>query len=202
MWYRIPFLLTFTIAGVLHLGLSDYYFMPYLYIVLTRSKAVIIAALTSYIVSSGTVTNSTKSKIIFLTPVLIIAVRFIFEAYSLVYPEFLFLDTVTSVLEYLTYISFIGVHIPWYYLLWRRYRVNKTLSDEEKKDSIFMMGMLFYMPIAVQVMKVILGWPKSWLETGSDTLAGYIVVQILCILLATVLPARFMRKIVEVSPHY
>eukprot|EP01036_Dinobryon_divergens_P034433 gene34433-44484_t len=201
MWYRILFLLTFTIAGVLHISLSDYYFMPYLYIVLSRSKSIIISALTFYTVSSGTITNSPRSKVILLIPVLILAVRFIFETYSLVYPEFLFLGTVTSVFEYLTYISFFGVHMPWYYLLWRHYRIKKILSDEEKKDSIFMMGMLFYL-IAVQLIKVILGWPKSWAETGGDTLAGYIAVQIVCILLAIVIPARFMRKFIQVSPRH
>jgi len=49
------------------------------------------------------------------------------------------------------------------------------------------------------VVKVLLGWPKSWSETGANVLVAYVVVQIACILLGTVLPARFMRKFVQVS---
>ena len=201
MWHMILSLLTFTITGALYISLSDCYFIAYLYIVLFRSKSIIVGAVTFYSVSSGTIMNSTKSKIILLTPVLIYSVRFVFEAYNLLYPELLFLGSVNSVLEYLTFISFFGAQIPWYYLLWRRYRVNKILNNEEKKETVYMLAMLFYV-VAGQIAKILLGWPKSWLETGENALAGYIAVQIVCILLATVLPARFMRKVVQVSLHH
>ena len=57
--------------------------------------------------------------------------------------------------------------------------------------------MLFY-GIAAQLANLIFGYPASWLATGDNLLIGYIVVQVVCILLATVLPTRFMRKVVQV----
>ena len=80
MWHIILFLLAFTMAGILHISLSDCYFMAYLHIVLTHSKVIVIGAVTFYTtVSSGIITNSAKSKILLLTPVPIYAVRFVFE---------------------------------------------------------------------------------------------------------------------------
>jgi hypothetical protein len=96
---------------------------------------------------------------------------------------------------------FFGVQIQWYYLLWYRYRVNKALNNEEKKEAVFMLAMLFYV-VASIIIDRILGGTNSWAETGGNTLAGYIAVQIVCILLATVLPTRFMRKVVQVSAHH
>jgi len=60
-----------------------------------------------------------------------------------------------------------------------------------------MLAMLFYI-VACQVVAAIFNWPESWLDTGENILIGYIVVQIVCILLATVLPPWFMRKVVQV----
>ena len=198
MWHRILFLLTFTISGVIYLSLSDFYFMPYLYIVLDRSKLIIIGAVTFYAVSNGTIMNSTRSKIILLIPVMIYAVRIVVEVYNLVYPEFQFLGRIYPSLAYLSLISFVGVQVSWYYLLWCRYRVNKSLNDEEKKEGVYMLTMLFYL-IATHFVPAIVGYPDSLLDTGEKYLVGDIVVQIVCILLATVLPARFLRKVVQVT---
>eukprot|EP01036_Dinobryon_divergens_P024905 gene24905-33397_t len=95
-------------------------------------------------------------------------------------------------------ITFFAVQFPWFYLLWRRYRVNKTLNNEEKKEFVYMLAMLFY-AIAAQLVNVIFGYPDSWLATGDNLLIGYIVAQVVCILLATVLLTRFMRKVVQMS---
>ena len=200
MWHRILFLLTFSIAGLLYLILSDYYLMAYLYISFNRVKVILVGAVTSYAVSSGTVMGSLRSKICFLIPVLICAIRFVFEAYSLVYPEYSLLNQLSTVFYYLSFITFFGVQIPWYYLLWCRYRVNKTLNNEEKKETVYMLAMLFYI-VASTIINAFFGLTSSWLETGGNNLVGYIVVQVVCILLATVLPARFIRKVVQVSPH-
>ena len=68
----------------------------------------------------------------------------------------------------------------------------------QRKETVFMLAMLFYM-VACLVVTAIFGWPYSWLDTGEQILIGYIIVQILCILLATVLPTMFMRKVVQVG---
>eukprot|EP01036_Dinobryon_divergens_P042081 gene42081-55855_t len=130
MWHIILFLLAFTMAGILHISLSDCYFMAYLHIVLTHSKVIVIGAFR--FMPYGSCLKLQPSV-----------------------PRFLFL-------------------------------VNKIL---------IMLAMLFYI-VTGQVAKILLG---SWAETGGDTLAGYIAVQIVCILLATVIPARFMRKVVQMS---
>eukprot|EP01035_Chromulina_nebulosa_P069426 gene69426-biopygen32181 len=59
-----------------------------------------------------------------------------------------------------------------------------------------MVAMLFYIVVST-IINVFFGWTNSWVETRGDTLVGYIVAQIVCILLATVLPTRFMRKLSE-----
>ena len=200
MWHRIFFLLTFSIAGLVYLSFSDYYFMAYLYIFFNRIKVILVGAVTSYAVSSGTVMGSLRSKICFLIPVLICAIRFVIEAYSLVYPENRLLSLLTGILYYLSFISFFGVHIPWYYLLWRRYRVNKILTNEEKKEAVYMLAMLFYIVVST-IINVFFGWADPWAETVGDNLVGFIAVQIVCILLATVLPTRFMRKVVQVNAN-
>eukprot|EP01036_Dinobryon_divergens_P023757 gene23757-32142_t len=171
--HTILFLSAFSISSILYLNLSDYYFMPYLYIVL-------------------------RSKLIFLIPVLTAALRFIFDAYFLLFPEHLFLSRLASAMFVLSLTSLFGIQISWYYLLWRRYRVNKTLNSEEKKESVYMLAMLFYV-VACQLVTIIFGWSDSWTTTGESAVVGYIVVQIMCILLATVLPTRFMRRVVQMS---
>lgn len=201
MWHRILFLVTFSVSSILYLNLSDYYYMAYLYIVLNNTKVLLVGAVTSYSVLSGTIMKSLRCKISFLIPVVIGGLRFVFEAYSLLFPEYLFLRVIATALVYLTFVSFFGVQIPWYYLLWRRYCVNKTLSNDEKKECVYMVAMLFYI-VACQIVAASFGYTESWLYTGEDILVGYIVVQIVCILLATVLPTWFMRKIVQVSIEY
>ena len=202
MWHRNLFLIACSISGVLYLSLSDYYFMPYLYVVLFRTKILFVGAITNYAVLSGTIIKSWKMKLILFTPVPIAAFSFVLEVYTLLFPENSLLSNTSTVFYYLTMITFSGAQIPWFYLLWCRYRVNKTLNNEEKKECVYMLGMLFYF-IAVQLVNVIFGYPDSWLNTGDKLLVGYIVAQIVCILLATVLPTRFMRKVVQVRTlHY
>jgi hypothetical protein len=92
MWHRIIFLSAFSIAGVLYLDLSDCYFMAYLCIILTRSKVLIAGAVTFYTISCGIITNLRKSKVFLLTPVLLSGIRIVFEAYSLVYLEKVFIS--------------------------------------------------------------------------------------------------------------
>ena len=92
MWHRIIFLSAFSIAGVLYLDLSDCYFMAYLCIILTRSKVLIAGSVTFYTISCGIITNSRKSKVFLLTPVLLSGFRIVFEAYSLVYLEKVFIS--------------------------------------------------------------------------------------------------------------
>ena len=197
MWHRGLFLLVFSTFGVLYLSLSNYSFMAYLYIVFNRIKVIFVGAVTSYTVSSGTVMQPLRFKIIFLVPVIMCANRFVFDAYSLVYPDLLFLENLSAIFYYLMFISFFAVQITWYFLLWCRYRVNKTLNNEEKKEAVYMLSMLFFI-VTSALVNAILGWNVTWLDTGESILVGYIVIQIICILLATVLPARFMRKVVQV----
>ena len=198
MWHRILFLVAFFISSILYLNLSDTYFMAYLYIVLNNTKVLLVGAVTSYSVLNGNIMKSLRSKISFLIPVVIGGFRFVFETYSLLFPEYHLLQGIATALVYLTFVSFFGVQIPWYYLLWGRYRVNKTLSNDEKKECVYMVAMLFYI-VACQIIVATFGYTESWLDTGEEILIGYIVVQTVCILLATVLPTWFMRKIVQVS---
>ena len=196
-WHRLLFLAILSISSVLYLTFSDKYFMPYLYILLNHTKVLLVGAVTSYAVLEGTILKSLLSKSMFFAPFLIAATRAVFQVYSLVFPEYTVLHTVTVVLLYPSLLSFFWVQFSWYFLLWRRYLTNKSLNNEEKKECVYMLAMLFYI-VACQVVTAIFNWPESWLDTGENILIGYIVVQIVCILLATVLPTWFMRKVVQV----
>jgi hypothetical protein len=197
MWHRLLFLAICSISSVLYLSFSDNHFMPYLYILLNHTKVLLVGAVTSYAVLEGTILKSLLSKSMFFAPFLIAATRAVFQVYSLVFPEYTVLHTVTVVLLYPSLLSFFWVQFSWYFLLWRRYRTNKSLNNVEKKECVYMLAMLFYI-VACQVVAAIFNWPESWLDTGENILIGYIVVQIVCILLATVLPTWFMRKVVQV----
>ena len=94
MWHRILFLVAFTISSILYLNLSDYYFMPYLYIVLNDTKIFLVGAVTSYSVLNGTIMKSLRSKIIFFFPVVIGGSYYAFEAYSLLFPEYSLLSSI------------------------------------------------------------------------------------------------------------
>ena len=61
-----------------------------------------------------------------------------------------------------------------------------------------MMSMIFFV-VACQIVNGIFGYTDSWLNTREEVLIGYIVVQIICILLATVLPNWFIRKVVQAN---
>eukprot|EP01036_Dinobryon_divergens_P025800 gene25800-34386_t len=198
MWHRILFLVAFSISSILYLNLSDYYFMPYLYIVLNNTKVLLVGAVTSYSVLNGSIMNSRRSKYILFIPVVICGLRYVLATYDLLFPGYSFLSGTTTALFYLTFISFFSVQIPWFYLLWCRYRVNKSLNNEEKKECVYMVAMLFYI-VACEVVTIVFGFTISWLDTGENVLVGYIVVQIVCILLATVLPTWFMRKVVQLD---
>ena len=198
MWHRILFLVAFTISSILYLNLSDYYFMPYLYIVLNDTKIFLVGAVTSYSVLNGTIMKSLRSKIIFFFPVVIGGSYYAFEAYSLLFPEYSLLSSVTKILFFLMFVSFCAVLILWSHHLWSRYRVNKTLNYEEKKECVYMMSMIFFV-VACQIVNGICGYTDSWLNTREGVLIGYIVVQIICILLATVLPNWFIRKVVQAN---
>ena len=197
MWHRLLFLAIFSISSVLYLSFSDSYSMPYLYMLLNHTKVLLVGAVTSYAVLEGTIFKSLLSKSMFFAPFLLAATRAVFQAYSLVFPEYTVLHTVTVVLLYPSLLSFFWVQFSWYFLLWRRYRTNKSLNNEEKKECVYMLAMLFYI-VACLVVAAIFNWPESWLDTGENILIGYIVVQIVCILLATVLPTWFMRRVVQV----
>ena len=96
------------------------------------------------------------------------------------------------------FVSFCTVLILWSHLLWSRYRVNKTLNYEEKKECVYMMSMIFFV-VACQIVNGICGYTDSWLNTGEEVLIGYNVVQIICIQLATVLPNWLIRKVVQAN---
>ena len=49
----------------------DYYFMPYLYIVLFRFKVLLVGAVTAYAVTNGSITESLKMKLIYFSHLLL-----------------------------------------------------------------------------------------------------------------------------------
>jgi hypothetical protein len=198
MWHRILFLSVFSTTGIFYLLLSDYTFIAYLYIVFNRSKIILVGVVTSYAVSMGVVMQSWRSKALLIIALLILSLRYIFEAYGLVYPEIPVLENIAVICYYLSSIMFFVAQSTFYYLLWCRYRVNLALNSEEKKESVYMLTCLFYV-IACTLTKVIFDKRVLWPNISETVLVGYIIVQIVCILLATVLPARFMRKVVQVN---
>ena len=158
-----------------------------------------VGAVTFYVVSQGRVAQDTVlSKGLLFVPVLACGLSFSVQTYDLLFPNNAVLGGLAGLLYYVSIASFFVVQGPWYWTLWRHYRTHKTLGNEEQKESVYMLAMLFYM-VACTLVTAICGWPYSWLDTGAQILIGYIVVQILCILLATVLPTMFMRKVVQVS---
>jgi hypothetical protein len=162
MWHRILFLLIFSISGIFYLSFSDCYFMPYLYIVSSRFKVLLVGAVTAYAVSNGTVVDSwKKGKLVFVVPVLVVAFYFVFEIYTLLHPGNHLIKNMYTILFYLSYISFTVVQIPWFYHLLCRYRVSKTLTNEEKKETVYMLAMIFYV-VACALVNVVFGWPESW----------------------------------------
>ena len=156
-------------------------------------------SVTFYVVSQGRVAqNSMLSKGLLFVPVLFCGLSFTVQTYDLVFPGHFALIVVAWLLYYAAILSFFVVQGPWYWTLWKHFQQNKTLGNEEQKESVYMLAMLFYM-VACTVVTAVFGWPYAWTDTGENILIGYIVVQILCILLATVLPTMFMRKVVQVS---
>ena len=155
--------------------------------------------MTFFVVSKGRVAQKTLlSRGLLFIPVLACGLNFTVETYDLLFPNNAVLGVLAWLLYYVSIFSFFLVQAPWYWALWRHYQAHKTLGNDEQKESVYMLAMLFYM-VACMIVTAVFGWPYSWLDTGEPILIGYIAIQILCILLATVLPTMFMRKVVQVS---
>ena len=71
------------------------------------------------------------------------------------------------------------------------------MGNEELKETAYMLATFSFIVSSI-IITAIFGWP-TWPDRGEEILIGYIVVQILCILVASVLPTMFMRKVVQVS---
>ena len=109
------------------------------------------SAVASYSVLNGTIMKSLRSKIVFFFPAVVIGgFYYAFEAYSLVFPEYSLLSSIKKILFFLLFVSFCTVLISWSHLLCSRYRVNKTLNYEEKKECVYMMSMIFFV-VACQI---------------------------------------------------
>ena len=196
--HRTLFSLTFSLASAAYLFLCNYSFMPILYIFLYRTKVLLMGAVTFYVVSDGAIATKFKIKWIFFVPVLSCAVLFTTEIYCLVFPDISYLPLISFIMSILALVSFFLVHILWVFSLWRQFCIAKVLENSEVKEFVYMMFSLFYI-VACQIVAAIYGSPLSWLDTGENILSGYIVVQILCLLFASVLPGRVIRQVAEVN---
>ena len=201
MQNRTVFLIAFSVSSIIYLSLVDYDFLPFLYICLYRTKCLVVGAVILYAVSNGRIVQSWKiNRILFFLPVLSCGLFNICEIYSLVFPSNTLLGAFTSFTFALALISFISVITMWFYYLWRQYRRNRSLDNEEVTELVYMGASLFFV-VACEIVDIIFGFSLSWYDTGGDILIGYAVVQVLVILIANVLPGRLLRNVAEVCSH-
>ena len=162
-------------------------------------KVLLVGAMTFYAVSKGRVAKETLlSRGLLSVPVIACGLSFVAQNYNLILPGNAVLGGLAMLLFNVAVVLFFAVQVLWYWVLWKHYQTHKTLGNEEQKESVYMLAMLFYL-VACMIVTVIFDWPHSWLDTGDQILIGYIVVQILCILLATVLPTMLMRQVAQVQ---
>ena len=199
MQIRTLFLISFSISSAIYLALGDYVFLPFLYICLYRTKLLVVGAVMFSTVSNGSVASAWKLNQFFLfTPVLSACLFNICQVYDIVYPGTYFLVICCAISFYVALISFFSVQIMWFYYLWKQYKRQQRLDNEEITEVVYMTASVFFI-VACQVVNSIFGFTLSWFDTGEKVLIGFAVVQILFILISTVLPGRLLRNVAEVQ---
>ena len=196
---RTLFILAFSMSSAIYLCLGNYDFMPFLYICLYRSKVLIVGAVIFFTVSRGSLAREWKiNRYLFFLPVLTDGLFNIFQIYSLVFPNNIFLSIFTSLTFYLALVALLVIQITWFYYLWLQLKSKKILDNEEITELVYMAGCLFYI-VACQFVNALFGFTLSWYETGDNILIGYAIVEMLFILIATILPGRLLRNVAEVT---
>ena len=201
--HRIIFLILFSLASALYLSLSDFNFMPYLYICLFRLKIVLLGALSYSLVSEGVISKAWKiPKTVFLLPILSCGLFTVFDCYSLLFLDVTILRTMTMIFFTITAISVLFVQLIWFLCLWRQYlRDNSIIDNKVIIEVVYMASTVFYL-IACQILRAFFGFTVTWLDTDESPLIGYSIVQVTVIILIAALPGRLIRHVAEVEILY
>ena len=197
---RTILLISFSISSAIYLAVGDYAFMPFLFICLFRTKVLVIGAIIFSTISNGSLATEWKlNQFLFVTPILSASLFNICQIYEIVYPGAYFLDICDTITFYVASLSFFSVQIMWFYYLWKQYKREQKLDNDEIAGAVYMAASAFYI-VACQVVNSIFGSSSlSWFDAGENILIGFTVVQILFILIATVLPGRLLRNVAEVQ---
>ena len=195
---RTIWLIALSSFSILYIACSNFFFMPFLYVFLLRSRLLLLGSLTFYYISNGRIISGWKiNKVIVAMPVIGCGLYNAFDLYSLLIPENKILNDVVMVILVLTLVAFLVVESIWFYYLRQEYLKFKCLSNEVVTEIMYMATMLVYLA-ASQIVRAIFGI-KSWFESGEQPLICNAVIQLLMILLAAVLPGRLVRIIAAVS---
>ena len=195
---RTIWLIALSSFSILYIACSNFFFMPFLYVFLLRSRLLLLGSLTFYYISKGRIVSGWKiNKAIIAMPVIGCGFYNAFDLYSLLIPESKMLNDVAMIALVLTLVAFLVVESIWFYYLRQEYLKLKRLSKHVVTEIMYMVTILVYL-FASQMLHAIYGF-KSWFQSGEQPLIGNAVIQLLMILLATVLPGRLVRIIAAVS---
>ena len=134
-------LLVIFLSGTIYLSLNDQYYMAYLYVTFFFASMVSTTAAVLYSISTGVIAIQCKvHSMLFLTPVIGIAMTYIFVSLAMLFPEysaFGVLGTLTPRVS--NGIAFITMFVVWFRALWLAILQNSSAvrSGRNERDNIY-----------------------------------------------------------------
>ena len=195
------FLVLFVIDvnGALYLSLNDQYYMTYLYITLYGIKMIVTTAAILYTISRGVIATQWKmNPLLFLFPIIGIAVINIFVTLTTLFPANYTFGVLLIISRSLTSIVYIVMQGCWFFAAWRHYRIYQRFGMHETKEITYMVGEVFFF-ISHFCYFAKSKSKENLIHTDEDLLILYYATLIFCSLFMTVIPGRLLRKISEIK---
>ena len=192
-------LLVIFLSGTIYLSLNDQYYMAYLFVGLYFTVMITTTAAVLYSISTGVIATRCKvHPILFLFPIIGIAMIKIFVTLTILFPEYGVFGVILSAIRLLHGIAFIAMFVFWFRSLWRHYKTQQHFGVDETKEITYMVGELFFFCCHL-ILSFIGKIPKNFVNANESSLIFYYIIIILFSVLMTVLPNRLLRKMSEIK---
>ena len=192
-------LLVIFLSGTIYLSLNDQYYMAYLYVTFFYTSMVTTTAAVLYSISTGVIATQCKvHSMLFLTPIIGIAMTYIFVSLTMLFPQYSAFGVLVTLNRVSNGIAFITMFVVWFRALWRYYKTHQQLGVDETKEITYMVGevVFFVLHTALFIKGNI---SSNFLNAGESFLIFYYVIIIMFSVFMTVLPGRLLRKMSEIK---
>ena len=186
------------ISATIYLSTYEQYYVAYLFTCCFSMKLLVPGAVILHYLSNGVIATKWKlRKPVFLIPIVFLACARIFISFSLLFPEYKFLQLLITASFVLGTFSFFFAEGYWLYYFYRNYQITSHLDFKETEELSHILGILMFV-LCYVIINIAFNNPNTWLSTSEGILISYHSLQTVLIVWLTVLPGRLYRKMAEV----